>query len=145
MPVNVPAVLRPVAFSDTSPAVQAASASAVPIHTLRGRWAIQAPVRAHRPVRVGSGVPKAGRTGQNTQRPQATSSAGSRVSIATRATATPIAQTGPRPRVEFMSAISRHSIDAATVAELARIAGPARCRAAAIASCRSSWRRSSSR
>ncbi|GAA1241961.1 hypothetical protein GCM10009665_35870 [Kitasatospora nipponensis] len=57
--------------------------------------------------------------------------------MASSATSTPIAQTGPRPRVEFISATSRQSIEAITVAELARIAGPARCRAYAIASWRS--------
>ncbi len=143
--MKLPAVLSPVAFSETSPTQQAASASAVPTHTLRGRRAIHSPTCAQRPERVGSGVPKAGRTGQNTQRPRITSSAGSRVSIATSATRTPIAQTGPRPLVEFISATSRQSIEAITVAEEARIAGPARCRAKAIASCRSSCRRSSSR
>ncbi len=136
--MNVPAVLRPLALSETRPTQQAASASAVPIHTLRGRCPIHAPTCAQLPVFVGSAVPYPGRTGQNTQRPKITSSAGSRVSIATSATSTPIAQTGPRPRVEFIWATSRHSIEATTVAELARIAGPARCRANAIASCRSS-------
>ena len=50
----------------------------------------------------------------------------------------PIAVTGPRPAVEFISANSRHSIPATTVAALARMAGAARCSANAIASCRSS-------
>lgn len=131
-------MLRPLALSDTRPTQQAPSASAVPTQTFRGRCPIQPPTCAQLPVFVGSAVPYAGRTGQNTQRPQITSSAGSSVSIASSATATPIAQTGPSPRVEFISATSRHSIEAITVAELARIAGPARCRANAIASCRSS-------
>ena len=62
-----------------------------------------------------------------------------------RATATPMAATGPRPRVEFISAASSTSMLSTTVAPDARTAGPARCRARAIASWRSSWRRSSSR
>ena len=57
----------------------------------------------------------------------------------------PMASTGPRPSVEFISATSRHSMPSATVAALAKIAGAARCSANAIASWRSSWRRSSSR
>ena len=40
------------------------------------------------------------------------------------ATATPMAATGPRPRVEFVSANSRHSMPTMTVAPLAMIAGP---------------------
>ena len=57
----------------------------------------------------------------------------------------PMAATGPRPCVEFMLAKSRQSMPAMTVEPLAKIAGPERCSANAIASCRSSWRRSSSR
>ena len=52
--------------------------------------------------------------------------------------ATATAFTGPRPAVELRSAMTRHSMPAATVAALARIAGAARCSAKAIASCRSS-------
>ena len=74
-----------------------------------------------------------------------TSSAGSRVTITTNVTAMPMAATGPRPLVEFISAKSRHSMPSATVMALASSAGAARCNANAIASCRSSWRRSSSR
>ncbi len=57
----------------------------------------------------------------------------------------PIAATGPRPAVEFISATSRQSMLTTTVAALASTAGAARCSAKAIASCRSSCRRSSSR
>ena len=71
--------------------------------------------RPRRRCSVGSAVPKAGRTGQNTQRPQITSRAGSRVSMATRATTMPMAQTGPRPLVEFSSANSRQSMLTTTV------------------------------
>ena len=49
-------------------------------------------------VAVGSGEPKCGTTGQKIQRPKITSSAGKSVIIASSATATPIAATGPRPR-----------------------------------------------
>ncbi len=57
LPVKVPAVESPLASSETSPTQQAASASAVPTHTLRGRRPIQAPTWAQRPVLVGSAVP----------------------------------------------------------------------------------------
>ena len=46
----------------------------------------------------------------------------------------PIAATGPRPLVEFIVATSRQSMPAMTVAPEAKMAGPARCRANAIAS-----------
>ena len=48
--------------------------------------------------------------------------------------AIPTAATGPRPWVEFMLATSRHSMPAITVTPLAKIAGPTRCSAKAIAS-----------
>jgi hypothetical protein len=100
---------------------------------------------AHSPVAVGSTDPNVGRFGQNIQRPKITSSAGRNVIITSRVTTTPIALTGPRPAVEFISANIRQSMPIATVLALAMIAGVARCRAKAMASCRSSWRRSSSR
>ncbi|HEV3462580.1 MAG TPA: hypothetical protein VG846_01210 [Actinomycetota bacterium] len=56
-----------------------------------------------------------------------------------------MAITGPRLRVELSSATSRDSRLRMTVAALATIAGAARPSATAMASCRSSWRRSSSR
>ena len=61
--------------------------------------------------------------------------------------ATPMPMAGDRAeaRVEFISANSRHSMPTMTVDALAMMAGPARCSATAIASCRSSCRRSSSR
>ena len=115
------------------------------IQTARGRGRIRAPTCAHSPVSLGSGLPSAGRTGQNTQRPQMTSRAGSRVMSTMRVTPTPMAETGPRPLVEFMAAASRHSIPRITVLPLARMAGPARWTASVMASCRSSCSRSSSR
>ena len=57
----------------------------------------------------------------------------------------PIAATGPRPEMSADSATSRHSMPAITVPALAMMAGPARRNATAIASCRSSCLRSSSR
>ena len=60
-------------------------------------------------------------------------------------TATPIASTGPRSFVEFRSAANSVSSAKMTVLALAMIAGPARSSASAIAGCRRSWRRSSSR
>ena len=115
-----------------------ASTIAVPIQTARGRTEIRVPTFAHRPEAVGSGEPNAGRLGQKTHRPTMTSRAGSSVIITSRVTATPIASTGPRPAVEFISARVRQSMPIATVAALARIAGVARCSAKAIASWRSS-------
>ena len=73
-------------------------------------------------------------TGQKIHRPKITSSAGSSVIMAIRAMATPIAATGPRPLVEFISATSRTSMPSTTVPLLARTAGPARCSALAMAS-----------
>jgi hypothetical protein len=127
------------------PQPSAPSTTTVVTHTVRGLRLTRCPILAHRPSLVGSWVPTCGTTGQNTQRPTITSRAGKSVIMAMRATATPTAATGPSPEVEFMSAASRQSMLSATVAALAMIAGPARCRARAIASCRSSWRRSSSR
>lgn len=106
----------------------------MPTQILRGWTANRCPVRAQNPCSVGSGVPKCGTTGQKTQRPKITSSAGRRVSMAISAMATPIAATGPRPRVEFISAASRTSMLSTTVPLLASTAGPARCSARAMAS-----------
>ena len=117
----------------------------MPIHTARGRTAMRRPTRAQKPLVVGSAEPYAGLTGQNTQRPVITSSAGSSVIIASSATATPIASTGPMLLVEFSSARDRVSRLRTTVPALATTAGPARRSATAIAACRSSCRRSSSR
>src|SRR5215469_7722758 len=104
----------------------APSTRAVATQTTRGRTAMPRPTRAHSPREVGSAEPYTGRTGQNTHRPTITSRAGSSVIIASRATATPIASTGPRPLVEFSSAIVRASRLTMTVPALAITAGPAR-------------------
>ena len=63
--------------------------------------------------------------------------AGSSVVIARKATPIPIAATGPRLLVEFISANSRQSMPRMTVPAEAKIAGQERPRAIAIASCRS--------
>ena len=86
-----------------------------------------------------------GMNGQNTLRPAMSSSMGSAVSMANTATATPMAHTGPRPLSELSDDTSRHSRLRITVVPEARMVGPARRRAAAMASWRSSWRTSSSR
>ncbi len=138
-------MLIPSARSWVRPIEKATSTTAVTAQIARGRRAIHRPIRAHTPDSVGSGEPKCGITGQKIQRPKMTSSAGNSVIMAISATATPIAATGPRPLVEFISAKSRTSMPSTTVAPLASTAGPARCSARAIASCRSSWRRNSSR
>ena len=98
------------------------------IQTLRGWWLIAQPVLAQKPVEVGSWLPSVGFTGQKIQRPMITSSAGSRVIIASRTTPTPMARTGPMLLVEFISATRRQSMPTITVEPLAMIAGPARCR-----------------
>ena len=74
-----------------------------------------------------------------------TSSAGSRVSIESIATAMPIAPIGPMPEVALTSAIDSVSSAAITVRPEAKIAGPAVRSARRSASCLSSCLRSSSR
>ena len=95
---------------------------------------------------VGSASRTSGRLGQKIQRPQMTSSAGSSVTITSSVTRD---ADGARPGRGRPWSSSRRAAGTAcratTVAALAKIAGAARCRAKAIASCRSSWRRSSSR
>ena len=78
--------------------------------------------------------------GQNPRLPKIVSSAGSRVRPATIAQKTPIAAVGPSELVLPASASRRTSIASVTVRPLARIAGPERVRACAIASCLSSSR-----
>jgi hypothetical protein len=73
------------------------------------------------------------------------SSAGSSVSPASIAEKTPIAKTGPSDLVNPVSARASTSIASVTVRPLARIVGPVRLNARAIASCLSAMRRSSSR
>ena len=126
--------------SDSTPRM-----SAVLTHTSRGRRAMRLPTRAQKPRVVGSAEPYCGLIGQKIHRPQMVSSAGSRVVMTSSATAMPMAATGPRLRVELVSANIRHSMPTTTVDALATIAGPARCSATAIASCRSTCRRNSSR
>jgi hypothetical protein len=138
-------LVSPLAFSPISPRAIAPRTRAVVTQTTRGRTAMRRPIRAQKPRAVGSGEPYVGLAGQNTQRPVITSSAGSSVIIASRATPTPMASTGPRPLVEFSSAKVRASRLRITVPALATIAGPARRSATLIAACRSSCRRNSSR
>ncbi len=118
---------------------------AVTSHTARGLRLMALPTRAHMPRVVGSAEPYLGLTGQNIHRPKMTSSAGSRVIMAVRPMATPTAATGPRPEMSLDSAASRQSMPVITVRPLAMMAGPARRRATAMAWCRSSCLRSSSR
>ena len=138
-------LVRPVSkFS--SPSARTSSTATVPTQTRRGRLATRSPTRRQAPcVSSTPSLPKCGIRGQNARRPQITSQAGSSVSIATIATATPSAPIGPRPDVPLTSASIRHSRAAITVMPEATIAGPAVRSASAIASCLSSWRRSSSR
>ena len=118
----------------------------MPIQTRRGPRPIHSPIRRQTPwVSSAASSPTWGTNGQNAQRPAITSIAGSSVSIETIAIAIPVAPIGPSPAVPSTSASSRQSSAAITVRPEARIAGPARRSASPIASCLSSWRRSSSR
>ena len=114
-------------------------------HTRRGLGAMRLPTFAQKPRLVGSSDPNVGRLGQKIHRPQMTRRAGSSVTITRNVMPMATALTGPSPAVELSSAKDRQSMPTATVAALARMAGAARCSAKAIASWRSSWRRSSSR
>ena len=98
-------------------------ADVVTIQTARGRAGDPVAASAQKPDSVGSSLPKRGMNGQNTQRPQMTSSAGSRVTITTNVTATATALAGPRPAVELSSANIRQSRPTTTVEALAKIAG----------------------
>ena len=134
---NACAAVSPLAFMPVAVNATAPRITAVTIHTSLARLATALPTRAHSPPLVGSALPNAGRAGQKIHRPKITSSAGSRVSIASSPMPMPIALTGPSPLVGSISATTMQSMPAATVAALATMAGPARCRACAIASCRS--------
>ena len=67
----------------------------------------------------------AGGAGHSALEPRIASIAGSNVRQAATVTTTPIASTGPRPRVAGIEATLSASIAPATVAPLAAIAGPA--------------------
>ena len=130
---------RPLVFRVSTPRAQAPSASAVTDPDLARAWARSScPPWPRGRSRWARREPKVGLNGQNIQRPKITSRAGSSVIIASRVTPTPMAATGPRPAVEFISASVRQSIPTITVPALAMMAGVARCSANAIASCRSS-------
>ena len=90
------------------------------------RWTCSSASGSHSTVR---------RRGQNALRPPIVSSAGSSVRPAASTHATPIAETGPSELIERVSAMSSTSIESATVRPLAKIAGPERRTARAIASC----------
>ena len=70
----------------------------MPIQTGRGRRPTQRPTRAHTPESSLASEPYWGTKGQNRRRPKITSTAGSRVSMATTAQTMPMAPTGPRLR-----------------------------------------------
>ncbi len=114
-----------------------------------GRWRTLSPNRRQSPVRTSVSSVGLWATvfcrGQKPRRPKIVSRAGSRVRPASSAQPTEIAATGPRVAVFWASASARTSIASATVVPEARIAGPERWTACAIASCLSSSRRSSSR
>ena len=117
-----------------------------PIHTGPGRAATRSATRRQAPcVSSVPSSPKCGMRGQNGRRPTIASSAGSSVSMLSIAQKIPRAPIGPRPAVPLTLASERQSRARMTVTPEATIAGPARRRAIASASCLSSWRRSSSR
>ena len=143
--VNWSLLDRPEASSPSVPSAIAASTSTVPAHTSRGRPETALPTRLQTLSFCSARTPYTGLAGQKIHRPQATSRAGISVVMASRPTRTPMAQAGPMPLVELRAARVSSIRLTATVAALATMAGPARYRASAIASCRSSWRASSSR
>ena len=144
VPRNALVVVRS-SSSVRTPSAIVPSASALTIHTSRCRRSIHSPSRRQAPCRAVSSLPNRGTNGQNARRPQIRSRVGSSVIIASAATATPMAPTGPRPAVELTEANERHRSAATTVPADATIAGPARVSAIRIASWMSSTRRSSSR
>src|SRR3954453_14275787 len=77
LPRNDPLLVSPLACRSSSPNEAIARITAVDAHTRRRCRLIAVPVRAQKPVVVGSCVPNFGFAGQNTQRPQVTSNAGS--------------------------------------------------------------------
>ncbi len=83
--------------------------------------------------------------GQNARRPNTASSAGRSVRPQSIITTMPSASSGPISRVALKSARLRTSIAATTIPPEARIAGPVRSVARAIAASMSAPRRSSSR
>ena len=104
---SCPRWTSPAVSSRNRPRQAISSRPVVTSQTARGRTEMRRPTFDQNPVWVGSGERNAGRLGQKTQRPVITSSAGSSVIITSRVTPTPIAATGPRPRVEFISANSQ--------------------------------------
>ncbi|GAB3846892.1 hypothetical protein GCM10027610_065780 [Dactylosporangium cerinum] len=115
------------------------------VHSSRGRRPTRSATRCQPEVLTRTASPKRGTNGQKTHRPSSTSSAGSSVVITARDTMMPLAAIGPKPRMSFICAASRHSTPIVTVAAEARIAGNDLRTATAIAAVRSSWRCSSSR
>lgn len=145
VPVNWSLLDSPSALSPSIPIAMAPRTSVVPIHTIRGRRETAVPTRVQMPSLAASADPYDGFTGQKIQRPQMTSRAGIRVTMASSPTRMPTAQAGPSPWVELRVASISSIRLTATVAALAMIAGLERYRASAIASCRSSCRSNSSR
>ncbi len=127
------------------PSARTPSSTPPPTRTRTGRRVAEVPIAANSDRRVFGSLPNAGISGQKTRRPSSTSTAGSRVVMATSAASTPTMPTGPMPLLLLRSAASRHSSPAATVPEEARTAGPQPRRAVRMASYGRSWRRSSSR
>ena len=131
------------------PRAPATKTDTVMISAMAGRLSTLSPKRRHAPTRS-SGLwfgsySTTPRRGQNPRLPKMVRSAGSSVSPATIAQNTPSAAVGPSELVLPASASRSTSIARVTVRPLARIAGPARVSACAIASCLSRVTRSSSR
>ena len=144
-PVNALLPLRLVSRL-VRPMQRTASTAIVAPAITRWRRPTRSAMRRHGPWVASAPLePSRGMNGQNARRPAINSSEGSSVRLASIASATPIAEIGPRPRVLLTSAASTQSRARITVIALAKITGPARRSATRIASRRSAWWRNSSR
>lgn len=95
--VNWPLLGIPSALSSVIPIAMTPRTSAVATHTIRGWLEMAVPIRVQMLSLAVPTEPYDGFTGQNIQRPQMTSRAGMRVSMASSPTTIPMAQAGPRP------------------------------------------------
>src|SRR6185369_11229596 len=89
-----------------SPRARPTSTSTVDAQTTRERRPTRPASRVQIPGRSGRSDPYCGMDGQNADRPNSTSNAGNRVSMASSAQAMPMAPIGPRPRLDARSETS---------------------------------------
>ena len=125
----------PEACSCVRPRAPAASSTAVPIHTGRGRRTTAFATRAHRPAGSSVGAAGLGRNGQNAALPNSSIRAGSRVSAANTEKMMPEAAIGPSALLEFRSEKTRHSRPTVTVPAEARMGSAEALSAARTARC----------